>query len=381
MDVVKRDLQDSIEPDLFQQKIIVLYGTRRVGKTTLSKQILEKYEQLGKKCAYFNCETITIKQKLETTNDQLLGDFLNAYELVVLDEAQSVDNIGLTLKILNDTFPNIQIIATGSSSFNLANKTGEPLVGRNRTYVLYPFSVSELSALKNTIELEAKTENILRFGLYPNVFGLPEISAKKELISIVSGYLYNDILALDNIKHSKSIVNLLQILALQIGSEVSFNEVSNKLGISVNTVIKYIDLLEKCFVIFTLPALSRNLRNEVGLKSKKIFFYDLGIRNALLNNFSNLSLRTDIGALWENFCIVELIKKAQREGREPNKYFWRTYDKKEIDYIEEEDSAMKAFEFKYNKNAKIKISEEFQTAYNTENIKIVNSQNWCKYLI
>jgi predicted AAA+ superfamily ATPase len=378
---IGRDSQAQIEEYLFQGKVIILYGTRQVGKTTLCQQLLEKYSLLGKKGAYLNCELLTVKQRLETTNEQILRDFLGPFDLVVLDEAQSIENIGGILKILNDTFPEIQIIATGSSSFDLANKTGEPLVGRSKTFVLYPFSVHEISNVNNLFEIDGKLENILQFGMYPRVFGKSDNMKEDELESIVSGYLYKDVLAFENIKHSRHIVSLLQVLALQIGNEVSFNEVSNKLGISVNTVIKYIDLLEKCFILFTLPAFSRNIRNEVGFKSRKIYFYDIGIRNSLINNFSRMSLRNDVGAIWETFCVSELIKKAQREKRRPRHYFWRTYSKQEIDYIEEEGGVIRAYEFKYGTRAKAQLPGIFAETYGVQGITVINQENWPTILL
>ena len=248
--MIKRSLQDQIEKQLYKDKVIILYGARRVGKTTLSKQILENQNKQGIKTLYLNCELISVKQKLETTNEQDLKDFLGDNKLVILDEAQHVQNIGLTLKIMIDTYPEIQIIATGSSSFDLVNQVGEPLVGRSRQFILYPFSMNELKAEFDLFKLSSKLDNILRFGTYPDVFGQSEEDAINELENIASNYLYKDILIYDNIKISKILLELLQLLALQIGNEVSFNEIAQKINISTHTVIKYVDLLREMLYYF-----------------------------------------------------------------------------------------------------------------------------------
>jgi predicted AAA+ superfamily ATPase len=372
----ERTLQHHIEQNLFRNKIVILFGTRRTGKTTLAKQILEKYSSAGKRCRYFNCELLELRNQIETTSIGRLGDFLRPYDFIVLDDVQHMENIGLSLKIMVDTYPEVQIMATGSSSFDIANKTGEPLVGRSRQYTLLPFSLGELNC--DLFDLETNLENFLRFGMYPTV--VFEENPIEELNHLVSGYLYKDILALEGIKHSKTILNLLRLLALQIGSEVSYNEIASKLGISIATVVKYIDLLEKCFIIFVLPAFSRNLRNEVGLRSRKIYFYDLGIRNTLVNAFAPLDTRSDLGALWENFCITELMKKANNNRKFSNNYFWRTYDQQEIDYIEERDGLLQAYEFKYNSKARVKPSRLFMETYKSE-FCVVHRDNWYEKLV
>jgi len=307
-------------------------------------------------------------------------DFLGNNKLVILDEAQHVQNIGLTLKIMIDTYPEIQIIATGSSSFDLINQVGEPLVGRSRQFILYPFSINELKAEFDLFKLSSKLDNILRFGTYPDVFGKSEEDAVNELENIASNYLYKDILIYDNIKNSKILLELLQLLALQIGNEVSFNEIAQKINISTHTVIKYVDLLEKCFIIFTLRSFSRNLRNEVGRKSKKIYFYDLGIRNALISAFNPTNLRSDIGGLWENFCIIERLKFNQANNLRVNQYFWRMYSGQEVDYIEEYNEKLNGYEFKYNPKAKAKKPSKFLETYPNTSFQIINSENWYKFL-
>lgn len=380
--MIKRNILDKIEKNLFKGKVILIFGTRRVGKTTILEQLIEQHKAQGKKCTYLNCDLLSVKQSLETTNEQILKQRIKGFDIIAIDEAQNVINIGQTLKIIHDVFPKIQVIATGSSSFDLANKTGEPLVGRSRSFVLYPFAINELLNAQGAFVAEANLENYLRLGMYPCIYGMAEDDARDELENLVNGYLYKDILAFENIKYSDQILKLLQCLALQVGSEVSFNELSSRLGISANTVKKYIDLLEKCYVIFTLPAFSRNLRNEIaGNRTRKIFFYDIGIRNALIGNYQPIELRNDIGGIWENFCIVEFVKKAQMEGRRCHRYFWRNYDGKEIDFIEEEDGELKAYEFKYSSNKSAKLPKDFKEAYKVSDFKIVNKGNWIDQLV
>lgn len=374
---IKRLVLDRIENSLFKDRVVLIFGTRRVGKTTLVKQLLEKYKQKGEKCLYLNSDLLTVRQSLETQNEQELWQKINGYDIVAIDEAQNVANIGRTLKIIHDEFPQVQVIATGSSSFDLANKTGEPLVGRSRTFMLHPFSVNEIENNYDFLFASSNMDRFLRFGSYPSTWDLSEDETKEELDNLVNGYLYKDILTFESVHKSDQIVRLLQCLALQIGSEVSFRELSKKLGISVNTVIKYIDLLEKCYVIFTLPALARNLRNEIaGHRSRKIYFYDIGIRNALLGSYQPMNLRNDVGGIWENFCICELIKKAQNEGKYCNRYFWRSYDQQEIDYIEEADGKFTVYEFKYSPNQRAKLPKIFAENYEVAEFKVFNRENF-----
>ncbi|MCL2311293.1 MAG: ATP-binding protein [Firmicutes bacterium] len=368
----KREILSRITKQLYNEKVIVIFGARRVGKTTLSKQILLNEENAGKRTAFFNAEDLRISSQLETTDSRILRNVIGNVDIAVIDEAQHIKNIGLVLKILNDTYPELQIIATGSSSFDLSNKTGEPLVGRARYFKLYPLSLKETS--DHYIDQYANIDQMLVFGGYPSVFEKYKNDRIEELNTIVSGYLYRDILSIDAIRHSDKLVKLLQLLAFQIGNEVSYNELGVSLGMDRATVEKYIDLLEKCFVIFRLGTLSRNLRKEIS-KNNKIYFYDLGIRNCLIQNFNDLDLRTDIGALWENFCIVERMKRNSFVGHYSNNYFWRTYKQQEIDYIEEYDGVLHAYEFKYSKKAKVKTPNLFLETYPSE-FCVVNKENF-----
>jgi predicted AAA+ superfamily ATPase len=367
----QRKLYRNITEQLYQGKVTVIYGARRVGKTTLAKQILDLESEKGKRTAYFNAELLPVFQSFSTTDPIQLKQAIGNVDLVVLDEAQHVRNIGLTLKILVDTYPEIQIIATGSCSFDLANKTGEPLVGRARYFHLNPLALSEVS--DHYIEQLSLMDQMLIYGGYPTAFGLDANAATLELDTLVSGYLYKDILAFENLKHSDKLVNLLQLLAFQVGSEVSYGELGTTLGLDRFTVARYIDLLEKCFVIFRLKALSRNNRKEIA-KSNKIYFYDLGIRNSLVRNFNRLEQRSDTGALWENFCILERLKRNTFIGYRPNIYFWRHYGGQEVDYIEEYGGVLDAFEFKYSENAKFKTPTFFTESYE-HTLKIIMRKN------
>lgn len=370
-----RDLSEIIGKQLFKGKVIILFGPRRVGKTTLSKDMLVGINN----SRYLNCELLEHKLALETTNSLALKNYIGDYSLVVLDEAQQISDISRTLKVLIDTFPQIQIIATGSSSFELGNRLAEPLTGRAREYLLLPLSIAELLQKEDRIMIRANLDQILRFGLYPEVYGKSEEEAKEELNQIAGNYLYRDILQFEQIKRPSLLQNLLTALALQLGNEVSFNELSRLLGETVPTVQRYIELLEKAFVIFRLKSFSRNLRKEIG-KGQKIYFYDLGIRNALIRNFNPMELRNDTGGLWENFCIVERMKFNMVNRRFVNNYFWRTYDQKEVDYIEEEGGKLYAFEFKYSSTNQQKLPVGFAESYPETSFECVNRENFWDFI-
>jgi predicted AAA+ superfamily ATPase len=275
--------------------------------------------------------------------------------------------------------PSVCIIASGSSSFDLANQVGAPLTGRAAPTILYPFSIKEIKENLNFIEASAKLNDILITGAYPGIFSMSASQAQENLSIMAGNYLYKDILTFDKLHNSNKILELLQMLALQLGNEVSYSEIAQTLAMSHTTVSKYIDLLEKCFIIFKLRAFSKNARNEIS-KSVKIYFYDLGIRNALIQTFTPVHLRTDIGALWENFCIVERKKLNQSLNKRVNQYFYRTFDGEEVDYIEEYNGAIEGYEFKYSKR-NIKQPKNFISKYGAENIKCVHKENWSDFLI
>lgn len=377
MQIIARTIQKQIENDLFKGKAIILYGARQVGKTTLVKEILGAHSD---KSTYLNCELPSVEESLSVEEAVRIKKYLGDYRLVVLDEAQSIGNIGKIIKILVDTYPEMQVIATGSSSFDLANKTGEPLVGRAYHYLLYPFSVSEIVKASDIIQLGAKMEDILRFGLYPAVF-LSESKEESQRIleELISGYLYKDILSFEGVRKPSVIKDLLKLLAFQVGSPVSYNELAKSLKISSVTVRKYIDLLEQCFVVYRLNSLSRNPRKEIS-RSFKVYFYDIGIRNALIQNFNQISLRDDMGAIWENFCVMERIKKNKNNGISASYYFWRVYGGKEIDFIEEKGGKLSAFEFKW-KDYKFKYPEEFLSAYPNSDLKLINRDNFQDFVL
>lgn len=372
--LIPRKTKQNIENWLFKGKIIILYGPRQVGKTTLVKELVTRY---GDEKSYINCEILENRQALASENPLQLKTFLGEGKFFVFDEAQKVSNIGLVLKLLFDTYPDIQIIATGSSSFELSNKVSEPLTGRSLEFKLYPISYSEVVGDKQSWESSAILSSILVYGSYPEVIKNNFNNADIFLNNLTSNYLFKDIFEFENIKKPKLLTNLLQLLALQIGNEVSLNELATKLETSRKTVARYIDLLEKAFVIFTLYPLSRNPRNEIGRKNK-IYFYDLGIRNTLISRFQPLNVRDDIGALWENFCVVERKKTLEYGMKHKNQFFWKNKRGKEIDYIEESDSKFDAYEFKWTTNF-VKTPSDFLKNYQA-NISVINKENFAKFI-
>jgi uncharacterized protein len=381
MTIFQRKIKPQIIERLFQGKVIIIHGARQVGKTTLAKQILAEQIDLGKKGIYFNCELDSVRVALSIKEAERLRAFLGDNNVVVLDEAQNVPEIGKILKIIHDEIPEIQIIATGSSSFDLADKTAEPLTGRHFSFTLFPLSVQEIAETEKSglVGLEAKLELLLRFGAYPEVYSIVGEDKKTERLNVIaSDYLYKDVLKFEGIKKASVIADLLKLLALQIGQEVSFQSLSSTLGISRLTVEKYIDILEKSYVIIRLRPLSRNAYRAVS-KKLKIYFLDLGIRNSLIQNYNPLSLREDIGMIWENFCIIERIKRNSAIQSYANIYFWRSYDGQEVDYIEESGGKFSAFEFKWGAAKEIKPPNDFVKTYKTD-LKAINRQNYFDFI-
>ncbi len=369
---IPRDIEANIIENLNHGKVIIIYGPRRVGKTTLVKHLFEKSKQ---PYLYLSCEQERIKNQLvpdELRLKEIIGDYKN----IVFDEAQYLENPGLILKILIDTFPHLNIIASGSSSFELAGKVQEPLTGRSLQYFLFPLSWNELHNLYEPINLSFYLEQTLRFGSYPEVSQYAINDEKINYLQLLTEeYLYKDILAFDRVKESKKLRDLLTAISLQLGSEVSYSELANTLGIDRKTVEYYLDLLEKTFVIFRLYPFSRNLRASINRKVK-IYFYDIGVRNALINNFNTLDLRTDTGALFENFAIAEIIKHNKNKLSKSNFYFWRTYSQKEIDLIEEKSGKITGYEFKYtNKKISKATTDEFHKSYPESKITIVSKDD------
>ncbi len=371
--IYKRKIEAEIEKHLFKGKTITLYGPRRVGKTTLVKDLLQKYPQEGR---YLNCDEPDVRQALTEKTSSELINYLGNHKLVVIDEAQRVKNIGLTLKLITDNVPKIQIVATGSSSFDLSNKIKEPLTGRVYEFLLYPLSTFEIT--DDQTEIKRLLESRLIYGTYPEIVTNQEI-ARETLQNIYKNYLYKDALEFQGLKNPEMVEKLLTALALQVGQEVSYTELADLVGIDQKTITNYIRLLELAFVIFRISPLSRNLRKEIS-KSRKIYFYDLGVRNAVINNFNPLNMRSDIGQLWENFVIVERAKRNEILRVSPNKYFWRTWDKQEIDYIEEEGGTMNTFEIKWNEKVKVKRPKIWTETYPNSTWEKIDKENFINFI-
>ena len=371
----QRTLQAKITEWLFQGKVIILYGPRQVGKTTLANEIISG--QSG--ALYLNCERQQVWELLNSGNQDRIRQYLGDAKIVVFDEAQKIPQIGSLLKLLIDTYPEIQYLATGSSSFDLSNALSEPLTGRNVKFIMYPVSLIELSPHFNRFQKDEMLENLLLFGSYPDIIDRPESQKRKLLDELTSDYLFRDVLRFENIRRSDILVNLLKAIALQTGNEVSMRELSSLLKVAVETVQRYLLLLEQSFVLFSLPSFSRNLRNEIS-KGRKYYFYDLGIRNNLLQNFTPLSSRNDTGQLWENFCIIERNKKNQAKDRRVNMYFWRTYQQQEIDLIEEHEGILDTFEFKWKSRPGQKIPSGFRNAYPQSTYQIIDRENYHNFL-
>ncbi len=360
-----------------RRKIIVLYGARQVGKTTLVRSVLKNI-QLKK--LEINADLLRYRETLASQDLTRIKELIGEHELIFIDEAQNITNIGINLKILYDSLPDLKIIATGSSSFELANRIREPLTGRTATFRLYPVSIGELRRQHTDFELKEQLESYLLYGMYPEVLELEGAQAKVDhLREIASAYLYRDILQLSGIKHSDKIYQLLRLLALQVGALVSVHELAKSLGLSQETVDHYIDLLEKGFVLFRLSGFSRNLRKEV-TKMKKIYFYDPGIRNVLAENFNPLAYRQDTGALWENFLIAERRKKVEYEKLYGNAYFWRTYSGAELDYVEERGGRLYGYELKWKPGKKARVPKSWLAAYERASYELVDREGFLGFV-
>lgn len=370
---------NNLTPFLKENRALIIYGPRRVGKTTLLNNFLKK---TALKYKIDSGDNILVQDILSSQNFERILEYAKGYELIVLDEAQLIPNIGMGIKILVDQVPGLQVIATGSSSFDLANQIGEPLTGRKTTLILYPVAQLELSAEYNKYELKQKLESYLIFGSYPEVLTAKSREEKiKILEELVNSYIFKDILALAQVKGAKTLLDLLKLLAFQVGNEVSLNELAMSLSVDVKTVGRYLDLLEKAFIIIRRAAFSRNLRSEV-VSTSKYFFYDNGIRNAVISQFNTLDLRNDIGNLWENFLIVERIKKRSYMNIHGYSYFWRTYGQKEIDLIEEREGKIFPYEFKWSVKEKVVPPKEWKLAYpKAVNFSVIGKDNYLDFII
>lgn len=357
-------------------KVIVIYGPRRTGKTTLLNRFLD---ETSEKYTFVSGEDITVQNYLGSQSIEKLKSFVGESRLLVIDEAQRIDKIGVNLKLIVDHIENIKVVAAGSSSFDLAEDVGEPLTGRKFVLKLFPLAQLEIAGAEERFETDAHLETRLLYGSYPEVV-TTEDNGKRELYlkEIASSYLYKDILELDGIRHSNKLIRLLQLLAFQIGKEVSCNELGTQLGMSKNTVDRYLDLLEKVFVLYRLNGFSRNLRKEI-TKNHRYYFFDNGIRNALIGNFNPLDLRDDIGALWENYIIMERIKKQEYLQLLCNNYFWRTYDRKEIDLVEESGGKLSGYEIRW-RDSRVKPPRDWLESYYNASFEIVNRENYLHFI-
>ena len=362
---------------LSPNKVIVIYGPRRCGKTTLLNKFLEG---INEKYLFVSGEDLTVQNYLSSQSIQKLREFVGGNELLVIDEAQRTEKIGINLKLIVDHIKNIKVIATGSSSFDLARDVGEPLTGRKFVLKLFPLAQMEISRIEQRFETDANLESRLIYGSYPEIV-ITNDNKQRELYlrEIISSYLYKDILELEGIRHSNKLIRLLQLLAFQIGKEVSYNELGTQLGMSKNTVERYLDLLEKVFVVYKLSGFSRNLRKEVS-KNHRYYFYDTGIRNAIIGNLNPLEMRDDTGTLWENYIIMERIKKQEYLQVVANNYFWRTYDQKEIDLIEEREGRLYGYEIKWKKT-KARPPKDWLATYKNATYEVITRENYLEFII
>jgi uncharacterized protein len=368
---------EPLEQYLQPNKVLIIYGPRRSGKTTLLQTFLAK---TNLKTRLTSGDDIRIQQILGSQDFRQILGYAEGYDLVAVDEAQEIPNVGMGLKILVDQIPGIRVIATGSSSFELAGQVGEPLTGRKRTLILYPIGQSELLSIYNRYDLRDRLDEFLIFGSYPEVILAANRAEKISIITeIANSYLLKDILVLDRIKSSRTLLDLLRFLAFQVGSEVSFHELATNLGVDVKTVKRYLDLLEKAFVVYRLGAFSRNLRQEITNKSK-YYFLDNGIRNALIAQFNSLEQRNDVGQLWENFVFVERMKKRAHTPIFANIYFWRTYDRQEIDLVEEREGVLLGYEAKWSSKKGHKSPRLWLETYSNAEYKVITPENYLDFI-
>lgn len=368
--MIARTLQKSLEKRLFKGKALLIFGARQTGKSTLAEILLENQDR---KWMVLNGDEADVPELLSNSTSTKLKAIFGQNKIVLIDEAQRIKNIGLTLKLITDQIKDVQVIATGSSAFELSSEVNEPLTGRKYEFMLYPLSFEEMVKHHGLLTEKRLLDHRMLFGYYPEIVTHPG-EEKERLKLLAESYLYKDLLMLEQIKKPALLEKLLKALALQIGSEVNYNELGQTIGSDRKTIEKYIDLLQKTFVIFELPAFSRNVRNEIK-KGKKIYFYDCGIRNAVINNFKPMSSRTDTGALWENFIIAERMKFLNNQETDAKFYFWRTTQQQEIDLIEETENGMQAFEFKWNRKAKVHITATFRDNYPDVDVHIISPEN------
>lgn len=373
--MIYRFLTDDILKSLHPGFVTGLFGARRTGKTFLMEQIRDRIE--GKQILMVQGDNLDVAEILSSQRLSVLKQFTAGYDYLFIDEAQKIPGIGDNLKLIVDNIPELAVFVTGSSAFDLKNKIGEPLTGRSKYFYLYP--IAQLELKDDFLTSKENLESRLIYGSYPQIMtATTEMERRDMLESIKNGVLLKDILELDNLKDSLFILNLLRLIAFQIGNDVSATELANRLGVSKNTVTRYLELLEKCYILFSLPGFSRNLRKEI-TKSHRYFFWDNGIRNVVISNFNRLSLRDDTGRLWENFCISERLKRNHNLRMHCNYFFWRTYDQKEIDLIEESDGYLTGFEFKWTEKT-AKIPHEFLATYKNSTFNLIHKENYLDFV-
>lgn len=371
-----RDLTQIVIKKLQPNKVVIVFGARRVGKTMLVKEILQ---HINEPVLYLNGEDINVHTKLANRSIENYKQLLGSYRFLYIDEAQKIPEIGLKLKLMVDEIEDLKIIISGSSSFDINKDAGEPLTGRKYTFNLFALSENEYNQVETKIEKVDKLKERLVFGNYPELLHLPDKGDKQDYLNeLISSYLLKDILAYENIKNSQKIFNLLRLIAFQIGSEVSHQELGKQLGISKNTVEKYLDLLSKVFILKKVEGFSRNLRKEI-TKNARWYFLDNGIRNAVIANFNPLDTRNDIGTLWENYMVAERLKYQEYNRIASNNYFWRTYEQQEIDWVEEREGALFGYEFKW-KESKVKVPTQWQKAYPDATFEVINKDNFENWL-
>ncbi len=373
--MINREIKRILTDRFFKGKIILLLGPRQVGKTTLARTIVK---EAGQDYIWLDGDEPDVRAMFSNANSSRLKSIVGNKKVVVIDEAQRISDIGINLKLLIDNMPEVQFVVTGSSALELKDELKEPLTGRKYEYQLYPLSFSEMVAQSGLMDELRLVEHRMLYGYYPEV--VTKKGEEREILKLLSeSYLYKDILKMGLVKKPPVLEKIVQALALQLGSEVSFAELAQLTGVDNTTVERYIDLLEKAFVIFRLPSLSRNVRNEIK-KGRKIYFYDNGIRNAIIKNFAPLDLRNDVGALWENFLISERLKNNQIESRWVNRFFWRTHSQQEIDYVEESDGLIRAYEFKWNPKKKARIPKTFMKAYPNSTVEVITRDNFESFI-
>lgn len=372
--MIERYLKARIEQKLTSGKAIIVLGPRQTGKTTLLKEIAQKYE----KYLFLNCDDPFVRDQLQNINTAQLRQLIGSNEAVFIDEAQRVKNIGITLKLITDELKDVVLLVSGSSALEIANEINEPLTGRKWEYMLYPISWQEYNSHVGYVNSMQQLEQRIVFGMYPEVINNngDEVDVLRQL---ASSYLFKDLLSYNGIRKPELLEKLLKALAFQIGNLVSYNELANMLQVDKNTISTYIDLLEKTFVVFRLQPFSRNLRKEIS-SSRKIYFYDTGIRNTLINNLNSFEYRDDKGALWENFVIAERMKYIHYQGLYANSWFWRTQQQQEIDYLEESGGILKGYEFKWNSDKKYHVPSAFLETYPKSEVQLINNQNFLPFV-